>query len=259
MANNKVSKNVARDKSIKLPKAVKKELAFTVEEQKEFLKEAKKERGYAAYKLDFNSGLRLGELLGLEWKHINFENCTVKVEQQVKRVKTPGGPSKTKLILTETLKTENSRRLVTIPSEVMKDLKKHKEKQDVEKIKLIIGNEKRKENLDNNGEKFTETLWDTTHSFVFPNQLGKMMDPRNFVRDYYTVLKRCKNIKNHYNFHIVRHSYATRLLEEGVNPKIVSELLGHADVETTLRIYSHVLQGIKQMAVECLNKYADNE
>jgi integrase len=53
-------------------------------------------------------------------------------------------------------------------------------------------------------------------------------------------------------FHDLRHAYATRLLEAGVNPKIVSEALGHASVGITLNVYSHVLPSMSRTAADAI-------
>ena len=56
------------------------------------------------------------------------------------------------------------------------------------------------------------------------------------------------------NFHALRHSHATILLKQGVNPKVVSERLGHAKVGTTLDIYSHVLPNMQERAAQGLDR-----
>ncbi|MGI6553837.1 MAG: tyrosine-type recombinase/integrase [Bacillota bacterium] len=82
---------------------------------------------------------------------------------------------------------------------------------------------------------------------VFCTDVGTYMSPRNFQRKYYTLRDRA-GISNEVNLHGLRHTFATRLLEEGENLKTVQELLRHADIKTTANIYSHVTPKTKQKA-----------
>ena len=74
---------------------------------------------------------------------------------------------------------------------------------------------------------------------VFPNDMGKMRTYDGFRTTYRRFMS--ENGLGAYTLHSYRHTFATMLLEKGVNPKVVQELLGHRDIETTLGIYSHVL------------------
>jgi integrase len=75
---------------------------------------------------------------------------------------------------------------------------------------------------------------------VFPSQLGTPLSARNLQRHFKSLLERASLPKS-FRFHELRHTCATLLLRQGVNPKFVQELLGHADVILTLNVYSHVL------------------
>ena len=74
---------------------------------------------------------------------------------------------------------------------------------------------------------------------VFPNGLGEMRTYNGFRTTYRRFMT--DNNLGEYTLHSYRHTFATMLLESGVNPKIVQKMLGHADIETTLGTYSHVL------------------
>ena len=74
---------------------------------------------------------------------------------------------------------------------------------------------------------------------VFPNNLGNMRTYDGFRTTYRRFM--AENNLGNYNLHSYRHTFATMMLEECVNPKIVQKLLGHQDIETTLGTYSHVL------------------
>ena len=87
---------------------------------------------------------------------------------------------------------------------------------------------------------------------VFCSEKGTYISPRNFERTFKKVIAKAK-IEN-CNVHTMRHTFATRLIESGVSIKVVSELLGHADVIVALNTYAHALPNTKKEAVEMLDK-----
>ncbi|CAA9424863.1 MAG: Phage integrase, site-specific tyrosine recombinase [uncultured Rubrobacteraceae bacterium] len=78
------------------------------------------------------------------------------------------------------------------------------------------------------------------HGFVFPSTVGTLHSGGNLTRAFKAALKR-GGLPGGTRFHDLRHTCATLLLRQGVNPKYVQELLGHADIGLTLNVYSHVL------------------
>lgn len=94
--------------------------------------------------------------------------------------------------------------------------------------------------------------WDASLDLVFPNTLGKPMDGTNLLHDhFYPLLKRSGLPR--IRFHDLRHTSATLLLGRGVNPKIVSEMLGHASISITLDVYSHVPPAMQAHAVAAMD------
>jgi integrase len=84
---------------------------------------------------------------------------------------------------------------------------------------------------------------------VFPNTVGRPLDNINLLRYwFYPLLERAGLPRM--RFHDLRHTAVTLLLGSGVNPKIVSEMLGHASVAITLDIYSHVMPHMQQQAAQ---------
>ena len=168
-----------------------------------------------------HTGLRIGELCALQWKHIDMENRTVTVSRTLQRVFTrdESGNTATKVIIT-TPKTRNSVRTVPISSLLYPILKRMKPENP--EVYLLTG-------------KLTFT------------------EPRTY-RDYYNRLLRKLNIP-HIHFHGLRHTFATRLIENGADYKTVSELLGHASVNITLNLYVHPQMEQKRKAVELMNFY----
>jgi integrase len=87
---------------------------------------------------------------------------------------------------------------------------------------------------------------------VFPNTVGKPIDAVNLVKYwFYPLLKRAGQPR--IRFHDLRHIAATLLLERGINPKVVGEMLGHSHVSVTLGIYSHVLPRMQQQAANAMD------
>ncbi|MHB1420388.1 MAG: tyrosine-type recombinase/integrase [Bacillota bacterium] len=276
-----LSQNVADN--VVLPKQEKKEMrVLSQEEVDQFLVVAEKERLYTAFLLDLDSGLRVGELLALRWKDIDLKNAIVHVERGIVRIRDQEGEVKTKLIFNEP-KTKHGKREIPIPEDTLKELKLHKDRQDNEKF-LVDGLEAnliiRIPNRGNVAGTFghrvrpgdcysslskqykvsvqdifaanperklkRQQVYEDT-DLVFCTQEGRPVDPRNFTRTFHSLIDKAK--VPHANLHSLRHTYATRQLEAGSNPKIVQELLGHANISLTLDTYSHVSMDLKKEAV----------
>jgi integrase len=175
----------------------------------------------ALYVLAVSTGMRQGELLALRWQDVDLERRTVQVRATLQRTKEHGyvlAPPKTK----------RSRRQITLTSAACTALRVHRVRQAEERLAL-------------------GPAWDTTYDLVFPNTIGKPMDGTNLLHyHFYPLLKR-EDLPR-IRFHDLRHTAATLLLGRGVNPKIVSEMLGHASIGITLDIYSHVLPDMQQHA-----------
>ena len=123
-------------------------------------------------------------------------------------------------------KTPKSRRTIPLAEEVIDALKAHKAKQNQDK--LIAGSAF--DNVD----------------LVFCNAIGSPIDPRNFTEQFERLLKSA--MLPHVRFHDMRHSHATMLLLQNVQPKIVQERLGHSTIAMTMDTYSHILPGMQEDA-----------
>jgi integrase len=95
------------------------------------------------------------------------------------------------------------------------------------------------------------TLWQD-HDLVFPSGAGIPLSGGNLNRAFKALLKRA-GLSLMIRFHDLRHTCATLLLRQGVNPKFVRELLGHADVSLTLNVYSHVLPDMGDIAAGAMD------
>jgi integrase len=232
IVNQLITKNVSE--GVVLPTHKQKEIrVFTKDEEQKFIESLSGDRLEVAFKLDFVSGLRIGELLGLTWDCIDLGKGIITVKQSLIRVKdrSKNAEKKSKYYVAQTTKTKHGKRKVPIPQSAVFMLVNYKQKQDAEK-------------------KLAEGLYED-NNLVFSTAFGNRIIPRNAERTFARIAKKSEIIGA--NVHSIRHTYATRLFEAGVPAKTVSELLGHKNVSHTLDIYTHVLPDTKSEAVQKLN------
>jgi integrase len=179
------------------------------------LKAARGDRLEALYVLALATGLRRGELLGLQWKDIDFNDNALMVNRTL--VELSG-----KLDVAEP-KTEKGRRRVDLPESVTAALWRHRKRM------LAQG--------------CAASLW------VFCDSDGGPFHANNVVRRSFAPLLTKAKLP-HIRFHDLRHTAATLLLAAGVHPKVVQERLGHATVGMTLDTYSHVLPTMQRDAAD---------
>lgn len=158
-------------------------------------------------------GFRRSELLGLKWQAIDFINKTISVEHKVL-------VAKCEVYLSDTLKTDSSRRTLPLLPQVEEMLLK--QKQQIEKNIAFFGNAY--------NFKYKEYI------FVHPN--GDLILPDCLTHNFAKILKR-NNLK-HIRFHDLRHSCASILLAKGAQMKQIQEWLGHSSYDITANIYSHL-------------------
>lgn len=167
-------------------------------------------------------GLRRGELMGLKWEHIDFNNSTVNISSNVVQVNTTA--------ITKEPKTESSKRKIDAPAMLMELLRR--EKTDYLKRKLKYG------------AAFRDT------SLVICQPDGKPYKPASFTNKFKRFLE--KGGLKHIRLHDLRHTNATMMLKLGISPKVAQKRLGHSNYSTTMDIYSHVLEEVERDAVEKL-------
>ncbi len=164
--------------------------------------------------LALNSGLRLGELCALRWSDIDLHAGFLRVEREVQRLYEQG---RTRLVV-QPPKSESSLRRIPLPVDILSLLAAHKPK-NVGSVCLLTGT-------------------------------AAPLEPRTMQNRYRALLKRAG--VPYRNFHALRHTYATRCIEQNVDVKSVSEMLGHSDVRITLQTYVHVSLRHKQQAVQSI-------
>lgn len=229
--NGIIPRNVSEATNLPCKDKTKKEIrVLTPEEQQKFLETIENERLKPLFILALTTGMRLGELLALRWENIDFENRIIVVANSLRRIKTFNNErNKTVLAITD-VKSEKSHRIIPLPEAAYYELLEHRKRQEEEKKQA--------------GSAYRDM------GFVFATRVGTPIDPRNFERTFYRIIKKAGL---DINFHALRHTFATRLLEANTHPKVVQELLGHKDITTTMNIYSHVLFEIKKEAIDKMN------
>lgn len=218
--------------TIKLKREGKKEVeVFTRDEQERIIAECPNHYYGMAIKFDFYTGLRAGELLGLTWDCVNFDKNTIRVNKQVQRNKNFNRYAETKTILgfVYNTKTETSNRVIKVMPKLMNDLVEYKLRQETIKHKL--------------GKDYYTKL-----NLVFSRQDGYFTDTGTFLDAFHRIQDKLDI--EHRNVHAMRHTFATRALESGMKPIVVSRLLGHASIQITMDIYGHVIPDFAEQELE---------
>ena len=159
------------------------------------------------------TGLRVGEVCALRWEDVNFEENMLSVRRTAIRINYGGYT----VLEVQKPKTENSERTIPLTSKLMLLLRLHVE-----------------------GKQPGE--------YIFPGRNGGPLDPRSMQYRFQKFLIHQKISPR--SFHTLRHSFATRCIERGVDVKTLSEILGHSNVQTTLQMYTHPSMERKRTSME---------
>jgi integrase len=197
---------------------------LTPEQAQHLLAVVKGHQLEALITLALATGMRHGELVGLQWSDIDFEEESLTVRRIVNwlgRYKYVEGEPKT----------EQSRRKIMLAPFVMRVLREHRIRQKEARLKAGIS-------------------WQE-HHLVFCNRRGGFLNPNILLRHFYQLLDEAGLPR--IRLHDLRHSAATILLSMGINIKVVQEMLGHSQVSMTLGIYGHTLPVMQQEALDKLD------
>jgi integrase len=160
------------------------------------------------------TGCRPSEAIGLKWQDISFERNTIEIKRAVVWQRKVGSWEFSQP------KTAKSRRTIPLPLSLVKELRKHRVRQQKERLKL--------------GSHWQD------FDLIFPSQVGTPLTMGRITRVFQRIKIDAKITKK-LRLYDLRHSTASFLLQANVNPKVVSERLGHSTVVLTLDVYSHVL------------------
>ena len=196
------------------PKKAREMQVLTREELQRFLIQAKFEGYYEVFLLDLATGLRRGELMALQWDDLNFKTGVLNVNKQVYDVRGQ--------LQISTPKTKNSIRKIVLPPAVVEVLREYK--------------------------KTVDSRW------MFPSPVKEdcPITPGVVRRRLQLVLEHagCKHVR----FHDLRHTFATLALENGMDVKTLSAMLGHVSAVTTLDIYTHITGDMQRAAAASIDR-----
>lgn len=222
-------------------KDVEKRHALTAEQQQifeDFLRNnVRYQHWYPIFFTMLHTGMRVGECTGLRWEDVDFEKREISVNHTL--VYYSRGKENGCAFAINTTKTEAGNRIIPMSSAVVKAFEAEREYQQLVGIK-------------------SNAVVDGYSGFVFVNRFGNLQHQgtlnkalRRIIRDCnYGVLDRCGKSDPvtlpPFSCHNLRHTFATRAVEAGMNVKALQDVLGHKDVETTLNIYAEATADFKK-------------
>lgn len=213
--NNPCKKSVKSD----MGKPSDKKEALTIDVQKKFLEGAKGQSYENQFRFILQTGLRTGELVGLKWDDIDFENRTLTISRTMEFRYKVGewrvGPPKSK----------SGYRTIPLTDEAIRILKAQKEKNS--KIKVI--------NLEWADQVFLCRKGEPVKNSTYDTALFKICDKIGIKR---------------FSMHVLRHTFATRCIEAGMMPKTLQKILGHSNIGITMNLYVHITEDEKHKEID---------
>jgi integrase len=201
------------------PRAVRPQIKYwDTPDVQRFLDVACEDRLRALWVLALHTGLRRGELLGLRWSDVDLDQAVLHVRRSLVQ---SGG-----VLGFQEPKTSSGRRTIALDTPCVVALREHRARQAEQRLRM-------------------GSLWQD-HDQAFATELGTPLEPSNVDRRFRALVTRAGVPR--IPFHGLRHTHATLLMKAGVNPKVASERLGHANITLTLSTYSHVLPQMQQEA-----------
>lgn len=226
--------------------------ALTIEQQRAFLNYIANEPVFShwlpLFTVLLGTGCRIGEIIGLRWQDVDYENRIININHSVVYYAVAGAPTKKSVFQVSLPKTDAGIRDVPMMDEVYEALQQEYEYQR------------------DNG--FNSTTIDGMTGFIFCNRFGNVHNPQTVNRTIKRILenynaeemvnakkeRRQPVILPHFSCHHLRHTFCTRLCENESNLKVIQAVMGHANIETTMDIYAEATAEKKKEAIESLSK-----
>jgi integrase len=223
-----LTENPMENVSVKTPRAKLKDNYYDFEDVKKLLDLLAREplKYQLATLLGISTGMRIGELSALQWKHIDLQNMKIKIEQSNCYTEEKGS-------FIKDTKNTYSERTVAFPHTLINLILAHEENEIIKKEML--------------GDKWYYGNNPHEDDFVFTQENGKCIFVRT-IPDWFGKFLKKHNLK-HITFHGLRHTNATILINQGISVVNISNNLGHANTSTTTNYYAHHLESVeRQMA-----------
>lgn len=215
----------------KTQRAVKSEIRpFNTDDMMNFMEAVKGTDMEYLFVFAMFSGLRRGEVCGLTWDCVDFGRSTVFVNKQLAKV--VGAKAEFSLFETKT----GNERIVAIAPSIMRLLRAQKRKQAEDKLRA-------------------GSLWVNT-DYVFTNEIGDHVSPHTVYHRFKAAA--AKIGRPDARFHDLRHTYAVSCLRAGDDTKTLQSNLGHSTITTTMDIYAHVIDEMKQRSADRMETYLRN-
>jgi len=213
-----------------LPKMEQEEIRFfTLDEQRRFIESLPDNTSGRALYFILGTGMRLAELTGLRWSDIQEDQFSISQTIRRNRNFDENDPRRT-CLQTSTPKTKAGRRTIPLTPK-LKEILAVQRRQQLE-TRLAAGDK-----------------WHPL-DLVFTTEVGTPYEGRNLTRTLHRVLRE-QGIER-LGVHALRHTFATRALEAGMDVRTLSEILGHANITLTLQLYAHSTSETKRKAMESL-------
>lgn len=222
--------------AVNLPRNEKPQIEIFTREQQQLLTYTSYQFRYGIFiRLVLATGIRMGELLGLRWEDIDFNKRMLSIRRTLNRlpkVDYDGIGNSTEIVIQEP-KTKNSIRSIPLISNIANELQQWKT---VQKTDAMTA-----------GDAYQDS------GFLVTNPFGGYVEPRTF-KDFYDEILNASGL-GHHTFHALRHTFATRAMEQGMDAKTLSILLGHYSVAFTLDTYTHVLDSQKHEEMKVMEEF----
>jgi integrase len=213
-----IARNPADVLRKKLPKRAKREMVVLTAGEVDRLLDGAGALLYIPTMVALATGARRGEILAIRWRNVDLDRGVIRIVESAEQTKTG---------ITFKPPKGNKTRSVTLPASAIAELRDHKRIQAEQLLRLGIRQ--------------------TCDTLVCAREDGSILTPW-ILTGSFTRLVKALALNPSAHFHTLRHTHATRLLENGVHPKIAQERLGHATVAMTIDLYSHVTPSMQEEA-----------